>query len=228
MSNSPELLTLKDSIPHQLHPDESKDDVVTWTLSPSGGYTNKSAWDLVRAHYPSVSWKHSVWFPGSIPKTAFILWLAIRGRLHTQDRLHIPILDPHCLLCGNCLETHDHLFFACLASNSIWHSIQTFGGFTVPTLPWKDLIEWIAANWRGNSLPVQIKKISLAATIYNIWMERNNRLHSNSCKRTREIALTGIGMIREHLSLLRGVLDSPINGNQRHIWNLPEAIFLPK
>ena len=228
VSNSPELLTLKASIPPQFHPDDSKDDAVLWTLSPSGTYTSKSAWNLVRARFPQVRWMQTVWFPENIPRTAFILWLAIRGRLNTQDRLHFPITHPFCLLCGNCLETHDHIFFACSASDSVWHSIQNYGGFSTPILPWKDLIEWVATNWRGNTLSVQIKKISLAASVYHLWMERNNRLHSNSYKRTSEISCSITWMVREHLSSLRGVKNSPANRQQRQIWNLPETIFLPK
>lgn len=43
--------------------------------------------EVFRNSYPTVSWKDLVWFSNAIPKHSFILWLAIRNRLLTQDRV---------------------------------------------------------------------------------------------------------------------------------------------
>ena len=60
-----------------------------------------------------MSWAKEVWSTHNTPKHMFILWLATLGKLSTYDRLLFLDVDPGCRLCGDELETHDHLFFEC-------------------------------------------------------------------------------------------------------------------
>ena len=60
-----------------------------------------------------VLWKDVVWFPQSIPRHSFVLWMAVQCRLMTQDRLAAwkPNEDMKCVFCKLTQDSHEHLFF---------------------------------------------------------------------------------------------------------------------
>ena len=120
IANSPDLIILKNSIPSSLVPRPTTMDGVFWRASPTGSFSIKAAYKSLAPNSNKVVWHKLVWYPQFIPKASFILWLAIRGRLGTQDRLHISSTNPKCLLCNNQMETHNHLFFNCSVTSSIW------------------------------------------------------------------------------------------------------------
>ncbi|XP_074306149.1 uncharacterized protein LOC141641383 [Silene latifolia] len=62
-----------------------------------------------------VQWEAMVWNRYNIPKHNFINWMIQRGRFLTLDRLaKMGICDNGlCFLCGQCPETHQHIFEAC-------------------------------------------------------------------------------------------------------------------
>ncbi|XP_074361033.1 uncharacterized protein LOC141701249 [Apium graveolens] len=78
-------------------------------------------WYSLRSRKPQVAWFHFVWHKVKVPKAAFLLWLAIRNRLLTRDRMiRFGISTPiHCPLCLTDLESRDHLFFSCFYSRII-------------------------------------------------------------------------------------------------------------
>ncbi|GJV32713.1 RNA-directed DNA polymerase, eukaryota, reverse transcriptase zinc-binding domain protein [Tanacetum coccineum] len=69
-----------------------------------------------------VKWHNLVWFKQCIPKHSFCLWLAMNGRLLTQDRImawgnNAGFLCP---LCNKVNDSHNHLLFSCDYSKKIW------------------------------------------------------------------------------------------------------------
>ena len=200
-------------------------DTVTWALTSSGFFTTSSAWMAIRASRPKVPWADLVWFSGHIPRAAFILWLAFRKRLDTQDRLFQPIPNINCLFCGMVLESHDHLFFSYSASAQVWDFILCRLDIHVPQLPWEELIMWLATHWRGTSFEVVVRKLCLAATVYHIWQERNSHFPTNSRRRTMEEVLAAINMVRGKLTSFRAVEDSIRNRYIQVKWGLPTSIF---
>jgi hypothetical protein len=100
---------------------EISPDTFIWALSPSGMFSIKSAWDFLRPRAPSVFWHKLVWHKKAVPRHAFILWLAVLGRLPTKDVLskHGHSVGTTCVLCGQEEESLDHLFFSCPFSSSL-------------------------------------------------------------------------------------------------------------
>ena len=86
IANSADLITIKNSCV-DYHLDVPKEDIISWTLDPSGSFTVSSAWIYFRPKMPVVNWHHTIWFPQAIRRHAFIVWLAIQDRLATQERL---------------------------------------------------------------------------------------------------------------------------------------------
>ncbi|GJW50278.1 reverse transcriptase zinc-binding domain-containing protein [Tanacetum coccineum] len=75
---------------------------------------------------PNVAWGKLVWFTQCIPSHMFIVWLAIQGRLQTQDRMVLwnNGYKMRCSLRNVCMESHAHLFFNCPNSGKIWDSLK--------------------------------------------------------------------------------------------------------
>jgi len=226
VANYPELHILKNAIPPSLTPSPNRRDQVTWLPSPSGKFTTRSCWETLRCTKSEVTWHSLVWFSKAIPKTAFILWLAIRGRLGTQDRLHIPTTVMCCLFCGTGPENHNHLFFECPVTSRIWANILARSGLTPLQMSWGGQIEWMASHWKGNSLSIIIYKLSLAASVYSIWTERNHRLHANGCRDVGTITSSILDLLRCKLSTFRRVKDTRTNRMIQQKWGLQDHIFV--
>ncbi|GJZ74268.1 RNA-directed DNA polymerase, eukaryota, reverse transcriptase zinc-binding domain protein [Tanacetum coccineum] len=91
-------------------------------------FSTKIVWLTLRDDWPKVKWKHIVWFPQCNPKQAIILWMAIQGKLLTQDRMkQVQKGKLKCSLCNSCPDSHDHLFFNCQYARNIWHRISSKG-----------------------------------------------------------------------------------------------------
>ncbi|GJX65278.1 CASP-like protein 4A3 [Tanacetum coccineum] len=79
-------------------------------------FSARVVWNSIRPHDNKVDWFYVVWFPGCIPRHAFNLWLVVKKKLKTQDRLASwnvnASLATHCTLCDLflMLERNDRLF----------------------------------------------------------------------------------------------------------------------
>ena len=99
VANSLDLLTLKQAIPDNWHPDPHRGGEIIWLPSSTGTFSTNSTWQALRTKHTTIWWHKLVWFSKAIPKCGFFLWLAFHGRLGTQDRLHIDSSNLRCLLC---------------------------------------------------------------------------------------------------------------------------------
>ena len=84
---SHQIMELRDSTLDNLTPNANCEDNFVWSLEKSGIFTVKSAWERWRNKYAIVAWKSLIWFPGHIPMFSLVVWLAIGGRLNTNDGL---------------------------------------------------------------------------------------------------------------------------------------------
>ena len=224
LANSTELLILKEETTNLSFLPTDGSDTIKWLLSSSGRFSTSSAWDQVRESKPQVFWKHIVWYPGNLPKASFILWLAVRRKLGTQDRLPLLLQGTLCLLCNTQLETHDHLFFECQYSRQLWTFMSFKGGFSTPNSQWGNLVIWLSSNWKGKSLLVKSWKLCLAISIYHLWKERNRRFHSQRSLTVQE----KVEVITEEVRLkasLKNIQDLPQNRVIQIAWRLPDSIF---
>lgn len=223
-SHSLDINFLKSSIPIGMVPQPNQEDTIVW--GPMGeAFSISSAWKALRVHKPKVIWHKVVWFHGNIPRTSFILWLAIRERLGTQDKLFNTPPLAECLLCGLAPEDHSHLFFSCPISKYIWRRVLWKFGSSAPPLTWSLLIQWIAGNWTGGSLITIVKRLCLATSVYYIWAERNRRFHSNSRSSTTNLIAHIVETVRGRLNTFTRVKDTQENRWLQAAWNLDDSIF---
>ncbi|KAK4394567.1 hypothetical protein Sango_1611000 [Sesamum angolense] len=111
-----------------------------------------------------------------IPRHNFILWLAILEKLSTLDKHWISRGDNGWVLCdGLYIESHDHLFFNCLYTRRCLQIVQGQVRFHWPLSGWQHCIKWASKRWRSEHLINVASRALLAALVYYIWIERNNR-----------------------------------------------------
>lgn len=214
-----DLQTIWNSIHFQ--PRTHLEDHCKWQGHPSGKFTIDSAWDFLRDSRPTDTMYHLIWFPEHVPRQAFILWIASMGRLHTMDRLlsHQIISSATCALCGLHTEMHNHLFFQCTYSASVWRNITEKTLVNWPNMDWLCLLQWAATTFRKKKdFSHYLSRLALSATIYILWYERNNRIFS-------QIFRSGQKLSEEVFDIIRSCL---LNKNPDHIpevfksiWKLP-------
>ena len=135
-------------------------------------------WNSIRTRDNMVDWYHLVWFSHRIPRHAFHLWLVMKRRLRTQDKLRFidsnadPLLCP---LCGMQSDSHDHLFFSCPFSMQVWGSLKSFAGLSLPT-SLDAISNVLIMTAKSRSVRSVVSKLLFAAASYYIWQERNNRI----------------------------------------------------
>lgn len=104
----------------------NEEDEIFWKHSPSGEFTVKSAWEVLRQ--PSQKWDlhRLVWNNKCIPKMSFCNWLAVNQKLKTLSFLSsrgVSLDRTTCVLCKRETEDTNHLFFRCGYSKWIWMAI---------------------------------------------------------------------------------------------------------
>ncbi|CAH2033720.1 unnamed protein product [Thlaspi arvense] len=144
----------------------------------SKNFSSKEVWNAIRSKNPTVSWYSLVWHKVAIPKHAAATWLFMLNRNPTFDRMVAWGLDVEtiCLLCGSSSESQNHLFFDCPFSNRVWSALLLKLDILNAPTSWAQIISWLPA-----ALPQRDAQLSLLllwqASIYELWKERNRRLH---------------------------------------------------
>lgn len=168
-----------------------------------------------------------VWFSKSIRKHAFIVWLTIKNRLTTRDKLLAwgMTTSANCPLCQRYPESKDHLFYECNFSAAVWEVIlRKCNVYRYPRF-WSNELLWVIHNLKGNSFAATIKKLAWAATIYHLWRERNGRIHENVFIPQTEIISFIINDIRARVWSFKGVKDNARNRSLCTNWNFNVEIF---
>lgn len=199
----PILRLLRECLPADLPASLSDlQDVYLWKTSPQatpGNFSSTKTWDFLHPAGPSLPWTKPVWFKERVPRHTFIMWLVMRDRLVTRDRLRSWGLNvpSSCLFCDAFPETKSHLLIDCSYSQGVWADFFGRSSFSLP-----DSIENIVI-WSDSPSPLRkvniICKILIQAIVYCLWRERNSRLHTSTAKPV-------LVLIKEIQTLLRAKL----------------------
>ena len=214
-------------IPASFRPNNSQADTLCWVEDSRGAFSIRNAWEALRSRQPAVDWFRSVWHSKSIPRHAFIFWLAIRGALSTQDKLLVYGLIPaiRCVFCGGSCEDVPHLFFDCSYSCEVWFALLRKCRLPLRARSWEDTILW-SCHFRGRQLRGWVVRIMLAAAVYAIWRERNARMHGELPKPVTMVVRSIVRDVCMRLNSLSGVMPSPTNRWLHQSWGLSDSIFL--
>ncbi|GJX98356.1 retrovirus-related pol polyprotein from transposon TNT 1-94 [Tanacetum coccineum] len=112
--------------------DHKKDNVCWIHDNVEKRFSAKVAWISLRGNGPNMEWHHVVWYSQFNLRQTFILWLAVQGKLLTQDRKRKwqKDIDLRCSLCKECEDNynhnhnHVHFFFMCRYSMIVWNDLR--------------------------------------------------------------------------------------------------------
>ena len=186
--------------------------------------TNK-AWKDWRVNNAVVPWCDVIWFSQCTPKHSFIVWLAILGRLSTQDRLlkWYPERQASFPLCNFCPDSHEHLFFECSFSAKIWNAMKKMINKEHWDGNWDNILNKMVSMPCNNSIMSILRRLVFAACIYFIRNERNKRVFSDEKKSCQEILKTIVHHVRMRLASLT-VKRSPMVVMVYNQWHVPMNI----
>jgi hypothetical protein len=100
-------------------------DQLSWRLSNHGIYSSKSAYEAFFTGTIKFGPWRCIWKTWVPSKCKLFIWLAVKNRYWTADRLAKRGL-PHpsaCPLCDQAVETIQHILISCVLSMEIWASI---------------------------------------------------------------------------------------------------------
>ena len=228
-ARSPVWLELQRATPSDFRPNRVSRDRVKWVDDTNGRFTVKSAWEGIRPRGPVVEWYKIVWHGRMIPRHALILWLAIRGRLNTQDKLHAYGILPEicCALCRQNVEDLNHLFFTCPFSERIWRILCDKSNLPWVHRSWGETVHWMTQNFKGKSLRSVICRLMFAAAVYAIWRERNSRIFNEKARSACNVLHEVLYWVRERVNSLHGLVLSQENRWLQRSWNISEDVFRP-
>ncbi|XP_013613644.1 PREDICTED: uncharacterized protein LOC106319794 [Brassica oleracea var. oleracea] len=153
---------------------------------------------------PTVPWYPLIWIKRGIPKHKSLAWLMLLNRCPTRDRLLSWGLntDPLCLLCNQDNESRDHIYFNCSYSSAVWNHFSSRFAINSATNTWDD----ITNSLQSQSISSKHKYLSILtwqATVYDLWWERNDRLHRGNHRSTDLIIAKISATIKNKISALR-------------------------
>nr|GEU71832.1 hypothetical protein [Tanacetum cinerariifolium] len=128
-------------------------------------------WDMKCAQNKVYWWK-VIWCN---PRCAFVFWLAVKGKLATQD--HMMKWNQNlllCPLCNKCHDSHEHLFFMCEYSSPIWNGVKWKMNMGRIPCNLSDIVNKVADLPCTNAIRSILRRTILATTVYYIWKERNS------------------------------------------------------
>nr|GEU55720.1 RNA-directed DNA polymerase, eukaryota, reverse transcriptase zinc-binding domain protein [Tanacetum cinerariifolium] len=109
-------------------------------------FSTSIVWKDVIGGNGKVSWYKTIWHPNCIPKNTFILWIAVKKRLCTQDKM----------------------------AKSGRRFVSLPEKFKIDT--WENLVEDLSSNQNISNVWIVIRNLCLADAVYCIWQESNMRL----------------------------------------------------
>ncbi|GKE51820.1 reverse transcriptase domain, reverse transcriptase zinc-binding domain protein [Tanacetum coccineum] len=197
------------------------------------------AWNTIRERRDVVQCSYIVWSRHCIPRHAAHMWLVMKRRLKTQDRLRpwdvgedVDLPSLRCPLCKVEQDSHDHLFFACNFSSQVWNVVVNKADLPIGSHIWSDIWGWILSIARKNNAICIVGRLILAASSYYIWQERNNRIHVNGASSARSVEqvasviLVGIynptilDIVRLKLEIIKFKRNARV-AKLKTTWNLP-------
>lgn len=91
------------------------------------------------------------------------------------------------MLCEAEPESINHLFFRCSFSTHIWQKILTWLNIYRKPAEWDEETNSAVTNCRGKQPKVVVYRVALAATVYLIWQERNQRIFQAKAREAKVI-----------------------------------------
>ncbi|GJR71446.1 hypothetical protein Tco_0083811 [Tanacetum coccineum] len=160
----------------------------------------------------------------AIPRHAFLMWLVIKGKLNTQDKMVGWNTSLICPLCESQPDSHTHLFFECSFSDQVWSRMKVLAGLSTASSSISDVVDQIVPISKRRQVRCIIAKLVIAACAYFIWQERNWRLFRLQKRTVAQVIECIKSSVRLKL-LSCSFKMSKTAKDMLTLWQLPETII---
>ncbi|GJZ31367.1 hypothetical protein Tco_0576414 [Tanacetum coccineum] len=203
-------------------------DKLEWRMSDGSvkKFSVNQVWSSIRPRDIKVPWYDMVWFSVNIPRHAFNMWLIVKHKLKTQDKVCCwdDSIGSSCPLCDGQPDSHEHLFFQCPFSHDIWSHMKGLAGLDRVAHDVYEIVDHLGSIAKIRSSHVVIAKLVVAASAYFIWQERNWRLFKKSKRSVHQVIECISSAVR--LKLLSCSFKRTMKGvRYARLWDLPDSIF---
>ncbi|GJX01311.1 putative reverse transcriptase domain-containing protein [Tanacetum coccineum] len=180
-------------------------------------FSTNQVWKDIRNDGVKVKRDKLIWFSQCIPRHTFILWLAIKGKLITQDKIlkWYPQKVVECPYCKTRPDSHEHLFFQCKTVADIWTSVKRKARINTNAINWEEIIKDMSNYKSQNNVWNIIRKLS----VYYVWQERNGSLFKNECRDSKVIERLIFDDVRSRLMSLRANRSNAVR-NAEEEWEI--------
>ena len=113
-----------------------------------------------------------------------------------------------CYLCTSCIESRDHLFFACSYSAEVWEALARGLFQHHYTSDWTHLLTIVSAQRKDRVVSFLMKYI-FQTTVYTIWHERNRRRHDEAPKPAANLIQWIDKQMRNRITTIQRQKDRP-------------------
>lgn len=185
-------------------------------------FTVGNVWSDIRVVNNEVAWAKTVWFSQCIPRHSFILWLAIRCKLKTQDKIGAwnNERDLRCPFCKIQPDNHEHLFFQCDFPREIWCYFKDKIRLLYVPDDWGSIVNYMQNLPMSKSIWSILQRLVVGACVYYVWQERNLRQFQSKYRSVEDMCKVIHQVIRLKMMSLT-IKDSKQVREAAEIWNLP-------
>lgn len=134
-------------------------------------------------------------------------------------------VHPNCVLCNQVVETHNHLFFYCCISRIIWAEGLRKNLLSRSPGDWHFELAWVVQNCTGKGFKSTLYKLSLAATLYHIWLERNARIFRQQASTVGDLLTAIVAGVRSRVCSWDKSPNSSENLALCNNWNIPSFVL---
>ena len=194
-------------------------------------FSVRDVWESIREQGNAVEWFQLVWSRHSIPRHATHLWLVMRKRLKTHDRMRpwdvgndVDLNLLRCLLCKTQSDSHDHLFFECSYSSQVWFRVLQVAEIQFASEKWSDIMAWLLPISNQNNVDTIVARLILAVTSYFVWQERNYRVHGKGERNPELLSKVIVDMVRLKLASIQFKKKARVD-KMRKTWRISSILI---
>lgn len=162
-----------------------------WKWTTTGTYTASAAYVVCFVGLEFFPCGMLIWKTWALAKCKLHIWLVVRRRIWTADRMHRHGMESHttCPLCDQEDETTDHIATGCVFARDVWFpALSSCGMAHLVPLHAPGLIDW----WPDSRavLPILARKgfdSIVLLVVWMLWKELNRRVFERAAVDSREL-----------------------------------------
>ncbi|CAN0921772.1 hypothetical protein LINGRAHAP2_LOCUS32762, partial [Linum grandiflorum] len=165
---------------------------IVWPLETSGVFSVSSLRNVSSTQrFPGNSYfpHEVVWYHCVPSKIQCFIWMVFHKKIATIENLQRRgfHLAGRCVLCYNHGETIDHIFLHCAFTRDIWRRFSSVLSIHGPVTA---NVDGFITAWKGMNFISRfnvVMRVMMHATLWSVWLERNNRIFRDESRTTNQI-----------------------------------------